>query len=180
MPNLPTLYGAMLAGVGYILMGAGIRGRFPECWMVSRTTTWFRSSSTSKDLPRRGGVSASIRGALGSGLHFSAPIPRHHLRQLAGDDTREKGKWPRRRIRDRGSHRRRPQRAPAGELKLNERGEPIYGERDVVDLAKMLELGLPFWLAGGAGSPERLRRRARPALPGSRWARSSPTARSPA
>jgi NAD(P)H-dependent flavin oxidoreductase YrpB (nitropropane dioxygenase family) len=45
---------------------------------------------------------------------------------------------------------------PRGELKLNERGEPIYGERDVVDLAKMIELGLPFWLAGGAGSPERL------------------------
>jgi NAD(P)H-dependent flavin oxidoreductase YrpB (nitropropane dioxygenase family) len=42
---------------------------------------------------------------------------------------------------------------PRGELRLNERGEPVYGERDVVDLAKMRELGLPFWLAGGVGSP---------------------------
>jgi len=39
---------------------------------------------------------------------------------------------------------------------LNGRGEPIYGERDVVDLDKLRALGLPFWLAGGAGSPERL------------------------
>ena len=43
---------------------------------------------------------------------------------------------------------------PRGELRLNERGEPVYGERDVVDLAKLRELSLPFWLAGGAGSPE--------------------------
>ncbi|MBL8962308.1 MAG: nitronate monooxygenase, partial [Gemmatimonadetes bacterium] len=42
---------------------------------------------------------------------------------------------------------------PRGTLTLDERGEPIYGERDVVDLAKLAELGLPFWVAGGAGAP---------------------------
>jgi NAD(P)H-dependent flavin oxidoreductase YrpB (nitropropane dioxygenase family) len=41
-------------------------------------------------------------------------------------------------------------------MKLNERGEPVYGDRDVVDLDKLRELGLPFWLAGGTGSPDRL------------------------
>jgi nitronate monooxygenase len=45
---------------------------------------------------------------------------------------------------------------PRGEPVFNERGEPVYGERDHVDLEKMKEHGLPFWLAGGAGSPERL------------------------
>ncbi|HEX5854355.1 MAG TPA: nitronate monooxygenase, partial [Thermoanaerobaculia bacterium] len=35
-------------------------------------------------------------------------------------------------------------------------GEPVYGERDAVDLAKLRELGLPFWLAGGHGSAEGL------------------------
>jgi hypothetical protein len=44
----------------------------------------------------------------------------------------------------------------------------------------MRELGLPFWLAGGTGSPEALRRRSMPAPPGSRSARCSPTATSPA
>ena len=46
---------------------------------------------------------------------------------------------------------------PRGALRLNERGEPIYGERDVVDLAAVRDLGLPFWLAGGTGSPAALR-----------------------
>jgi NAD(P)H-dependent flavin oxidoreductase YrpB (nitropropane dioxygenase family) len=46
---------------------------------------------------------------------------------------------------------------PRGELALNGLGEPIYGERDVVDLEKVRELGLPFWIAGGVGSPIGLR-----------------------
>ncbi len=43
---------------------------------------------------------------------------------------------------------------PRGELRLSDRGEPLYGDRAVVDLSKLRELSLPFWLAGGAGSPE--------------------------
>ncbi len=46
---------------------------------------------------------------------------------------------------------------PRGSLSLSASGEPVYGERDTVDLAKIRELGLPFWLAGGTGSPEGLR-----------------------
>ena len=46
---------------------------------------------------------------------------------------------------------------PRGKVQLNDAGEPIYGDRDVVDLARMRELGLPFWLAGGYGRPEQLR-----------------------
>jgi NAD(P)H-dependent flavin oxidoreductase YrpB (nitropropane dioxygenase family) len=42
---------------------------------------------------------------------------------------------------------------PRGQPLFNARAEPVYGERDVVDLAKIKELGLPFWVAGGAGSP---------------------------
>jgi nitronate monooxygenase len=45
---------------------------------------------------------------------------------------------------------------PRGKLQLNERGEPVYGERDVVDLGKIRELGLPFWVAGGSASATRL------------------------
>jgi NAD(P)H-dependent flavin oxidoreductase YrpB (nitropropane dioxygenase family) len=45
---------------------------------------------------------------------------------------------------------------PRGEPRFNWRGEPMYGARDEVDLGKLRELGVPFWIAGGAGSPERL------------------------
>jgi nitronate monooxygenase len=46
---------------------------------------------------------------------------------------------------------------PRGKLQLNERGEPVYGARDEVDLQKLAAIGLPFWLAGGYGAPGRLR-----------------------
>jgi nitronate monooxygenase len=46
---------------------------------------------------------------------------------------------------------------PRGKLQLSEAGEPVYGERDRVDLAKLCEMKLPFWLAGGYASPEKLR-----------------------
>jgi nitronate monooxygenase len=39
---------------------------------------------------------------------------------------------------------------------LNEKGEPIYTDKDVVDLEKMKQLGLPFWLAGGYGDPDQV------------------------
>ena len=45
---------------------------------------------------------------------------------------------------------------PRGRLQLSALGEPVYGERDAVDLAKLRELGLPFWLAGGHGTNEGL------------------------
>src|SRR5208337_1314728 len=46
---------------------------------------------------------------------------------------------------------------PRGKLQLTAGGEPVYGERDRVDLAGLRALGTPFWLAGGYGSPEKLR-----------------------
>src|SRR5579863_9193921 len=46
---------------------------------------------------------------------------------------------------------------PRGKLQLDETGEVIYGERDRVEIDKIRQLGRPFWLAGGYGSPEKLR-----------------------
>jgi nitronate monooxygenase len=46
---------------------------------------------------------------------------------------------------------------PRGRLHLSASGEPVYGERDEIDLAKMRELPVPFWLAGGRGTREGLR-----------------------
>jgi len=46
---------------------------------------------------------------------------------------------------------------PRGGTRLDERGEPVYGTRDAVDLEGIRELDVPFWLAGGTGSPAGLR-----------------------
>lgn len=41
---------------------------------------------------------------------------------------------------------------------LNERGEPVYGDKDDVDLDKFAKAtrGLPFWLAGSYADPQRM------------------------
>ena len=46
---------------------------------------------------------------------------------------------------------------PRGKMQLNDLGEPIYGAKDEVNLQKIKELGLPFWVAGGYDSPQELR-----------------------
>ena len=46
---------------------------------------------------------------------------------------------------------------PRGKLQLNAAGEPLYGERDRVNVAELRDLGVPFWLAGGYGSAVKLR-----------------------
>ncbi len=45
---------------------------------------------------------------------------------------------------------------PRGQMVYNERGECVYGERDVVDMEKIAQMGVPFWLAGGYGTPEKV------------------------
>jgi NAD(P)H-dependent flavin oxidoreductase YrpB (nitropropane dioxygenase family) len=45
---------------------------------------------------------------------------------------------------------------PRGKPPLSESGEPVYGPRDEIEVAKVAALGLPFWLAGGHATPEGL------------------------
>jgi NAD(P)H-dependent flavin oxidoreductase YrpB (nitropropane dioxygenase family) len=46
--------------------------------------------------------------------------------------------------------------APPRRPQLDETGQVLYGDRDVVDLDKVAATGLPFWLAGGYGSPQQV------------------------
>jgi NAD(P)H-dependent flavin oxidoreductase YrpB (nitropropane dioxygenase family) len=45
---------------------------------------------------------------------------------------------------------------PRGQLILNERGEPVYGERDKIKTEEFAKLGVPFWIAGSFASPSGL------------------------
>ncbi|MCJ7625210.1 MAG: nitronate monooxygenase [Anaerolineaceae bacterium] len=45
---------------------------------------------------------------------------------------------------------------PQGPLKKDEKGQPIYDTNDEPDLQAIRQVGLPFWLAGGYGSHEKL------------------------
>ena len=153
IPLLPSIYGAMLAGVEYILMGAGIPLRIPG--VLDR---FARNESATYPLHVAGAqedddttLSFSPREFFDCALptllrpRFLAIIASN---ALATTLTRKaNGKVDGFVIEGpiAGGH----NAPPRGKLQLDQTGEPVYGERDRVDLAKMRELGVPFWLAGG-------------------------------
>ncbi len=160
MPNLGSLYGAMLAGVDYVLMGAGIPKEIPG---ALDNLAEHKPASIKLDVEGLGRGEAEY-------LTFD---PREHWEELPPPLKRpfflpiiasnSLATMLARKANGRvdgfviegptaGGH----NAPPRGDQQFNERGEPLYGERDVVDLEKMRELRLPFWVAGSAGSPERL------------------------
>src|SRR5688500_8826219 len=158
MPNLASLYGAMLAGVDYVLMGAGIPREIPGALdaLAEHRATSIRFDV--EGLPRDEVELLEFDPA----AHWAIPsTPLQRPRFLAIVSAASLAATLARKSNGRvdgfvvegptaGGH----NAPPRGELRLNERGEPMYGERDAVDLAKMRELSLPFWLAGGVASPE--------------------------
>jgi nitronate monooxygenase len=159
MPNLASLYGAMLADVDVVIMGAGIPREIPgvldafaqhrpaqirfEIEGLARGETEYLAfdpasctspAITSTSLKRPAFI------AIVSASSLAATLARKSTGRVDGFIV--EGPTA-------GGH----NAPPRGELRLNERGEPVYGERDVVDLEKIRELGVPFWLAGGVGSP---------------------------
>ncbi|MDP1563337.1 MAG: nitronate monooxygenase [Pirellulaceae bacterium] len=159
-PTLPSLYGAMLAGVDYVLMGAGIPRWIPG--ILDRL-----SEGQPVTLP------LAVVGALATDnycLRFSphdftcGEVP--WLRRpkflaivasttlgtmlAAKSDGHVDGfviEGP-----TAGGH----NSPPRGGSSFNEQGEPIYGLRDAVDLSVFRKLGRPFWLAGSYGFAEQL------------------------
>lgn len=163
MPNLPSLYGAMLAGVDVVIMGAGIPREIPGALDALAEHGPARLRFDIEGLARDEVeyltfdpaccATAALRTtplrrpaflAVVSAASLAATLARKSNGRVDGFVVESPTA---------GGH----NAPPRGELRLNESGEPLYGERDVVDLAKMRELGLPFWLAGGTGSPDGLR-----------------------
>jgi nitronate monooxygenase len=159
MPNLALLYGAMLAGVDFVLMGAGIPRDIPAALdamafhrpaemrldveqATAGNVEWLRFDPSThwpdppaplkrpKFLPIVGSHSLAIMLAKKTpgidGFVVEGPTAGGH-----NTPPREKGVY-------------------------DANGEPVYGPRDDADLEKVRALGLPFWVAGGAGRPGRL------------------------
>ncbi len=159
-PHLASAYGAMLAGVGYVLMGAGIPMRMPgalDRLAVHETATYplyVAGASADDDTTMVFDPREYMECEL-------PPLDRPFFFPIIASNTlavtmarKANGRVDGFVIEGptAGGH----NAPPRGKLQVNEIGEPIYGERDVVDLSKMRELGLPFWLAGSYGAPEKL------------------------
>ncbi len=157
MPTPPTLYGAMLAGVDVVLVGAGIPREIPRLLdgLAGHEPVVLPLHVADGDGVALGFDPRSVVPAPGAPLArpaFLAIIASTALaislaRKTPGvDGFVIEGPTA-------GGHNAPPR--GAGELVG---GEPVYGPRDEVELEKIRELGLPFWLAGGQATPERLRR----------------------
>ncbi len=161
MPNLASLYGAMLAGVDYVLMGAGIPREIPG---VLDALAEHRTVRLKLDVE---GPAAAAPDEIVFDPHAHFPnavgpllrprfVPIVSASSLATTLARKASGSVEGFIVEgptAGGH----NAPPRGEPRFSDDGEPLYGERDVVDLQKIRDLGLPFWLAGGAGTPEGLR-----------------------
>jgi nitronate monooxygenase len=157
-PMLPALYGAMLAGVSYVLVGAGIPRAIPG--ILDRLAA---GEPVEMKLDVKGASSGTqVRfdpAEYGRGVRPPVKRPRF----LAIVSSHVLATMLTRKVESRvdgfvvetptaGGHNAPPRQKAA----LSESGEPVYGEKDVPDLAAFRELDLPFWMAGSFGRPEQL------------------------
>ncbi len=162
LPNLASLYGAMLAKVDYVLMGAGIPLEIPQALdkLANHLTASMKVDHAGKR--EAGPLMTTIDPAEWDGAALGPlqrpaflPIISTHalanvmLKRASGSIEGFVVEYP-----VAGGHNAPPRGGGGG---LDERGQPIYGERDAVDLDTMRALAMPFWLAGGSGSPEHVR-----------------------
>lgn len=158
MPHLPSMYGALLAGVSVIVMGAGIplavpgiltaltrheQAEYPihvinpegrgETVNLTFDPSQFIEGEAPPTLARPDFLPIVSSEALASIL----------LRKASGpiDGFIVEGNLA-------GGH----NAPPRGKLSLDRNGEPIYGPRDEAKLSAFRDMGLPFWLAGSVGS----------------------------
>ncbi|MGA2569769.1 MAG: nitronate monooxygenase [Terracidiphilus sp.] len=161
LPHLASIYGAMLAGVGYVLIGAGIPLHIPgviDAYAAQQTAEYKLSVTglaQDQDSTMRLDPADYVEGALPrlSRPRFLAIVSSNTLAatMLRRANGRVDGlviEGP-----TAGGH----NAPPRGKLQLTAAGEPVYGERDRVNVAELRELGVPFWLAGGYGSADKLR-----------------------
>ena len=159
--HLSCIYGAMLAGVGYVVMGAGIPLKIPGVLdryvehQPAEYTVHVHGAQEGDDSTMRFDPREYMKCEL-TPLTRPKFLPIVSSNTLAGTMLKKaNGRVDGLVIETRtaGGH----NAPPRGKLQLSEAGEPIYGERDVIDIAKLRELGVPFWLAGGYGHPEKVR-----------------------
>ncbi|MBK6320310.1 MAG: nitronate monooxygenase [Dehalococcoidia bacterium] len=152
--HLPVLLGAMMAGVDYVLVGAGIPHQVPAV-----LASFARNEPASYRMDVEGSsekvtLKLDPREFVPAGKCLKRPkfllIASHHALAMRLAATVEVDGFvmegP-----SAGGH-----NAPARGKTLADDGQPIYGERDRPDLEKLAEIGKPFWLAGSYGSPGRL------------------------
>jgi NAD(P)H-dependent flavin oxidoreductase YrpB (nitropropane dioxygenase family) len=159
-PTLPSIFGAMLGGVDYVLMGAGIPRSIPGVLdRLAAGEPVELKIDVEGALPGEvfhskfdpavfcAGSAPKLKRPYFLGIVASSTLAITLARKSNGtvDGLIVEGETA-------GGH----NAPPRGVQELTAGGEPIYGLRDQVDLAKIRELAIPFWLAGSYGQPGKL------------------------
>ncbi len=159
-PTLSSIFGAMLAGVDYVLMGAGIPRTIPG---VLDNISKGESAEIKVDhvgdssavghtirfdpAPFLSGISLPLKRPLFLAIVASATLALTLARKSTGKVDGFVVE-----METAGGH----NAPPRGPLQLTPEGEPLYGPRDIPDIEKIHAIGLPFWLAGSYGAPGKL------------------------
>jgi len=154
-----SVYGAILADVDYILMGAGIPADIPQLItdLLTGNRIQFKIKVEGADKPHLLSFDpAIIKGVDPAQLHrpkFLAIVSSHILANyLARDEaTRPDGfvvEGP-----TAGGH----NAPPRSKESIDADGQVTFTDKDLADLVKMKAIGLPFWLAGGYGTPAKVK-----------------------
>jgi NAD(P)H-dependent flavin oxidoreductase YrpB (nitropropane dioxygenase family) len=163
LPNLASLYGAMLAGVDVVIMGAGVpiqvagilddltqhkdvRYRL-DVLNATADDEYYINFSPTGVFPNIDTYTGTLKRPSFLPIISSVVLAQALIKRSTGSIQGFVIEGP-----TAGGH----NAPPRGQMQLNDKGEPIYGDRDLVDLKKMREIGYPFWLAGGYGTPDKL------------------------
>jgi NAD(P)H-dependent flavin oxidoreductase YrpB (nitropropane dioxygenase family) len=158
-PTLASLYGAMLAGVDCVFMGAGIPRSIPGV-----LDAFAANQSASLRIDVQGAqrddsfvdhfdpaafdfAGVTLERPAFLGIVASNALAKTLAKRASGSVEGLVVEGP-----TAGGH----NAPPRGPLQLSESGEPVFGNRDFPDLEQIRDLGLPFWLAGAYGRPGRL------------------------
>lgn len=158
MATPTAVLGAMLGGVDYVLMGAGIPREVPQLLRALAAGEVGRIPADVAGGTLQRTIEVDPVALLGADLpelvkpDFLAIVS---LDQLASYLHRDPEIRPDGFVVERppaGGH----SAPPRGRMTLDEHGEPVYGARDEADLGKMAAIGLPFWMAGAYGTPDQV------------------------
>lgn len=161
LPHLPSVYGAMLAGVAVVIVGAGIPTEMPG--VLDRLARHEPATYPVRVLgaPAGGHEHTSFDPRTFHESTDHAPLDRPVFLPIVSSDAlagilvrKSNGAVDGFVVEGplAGGH----NAPPRGVMQLTPEGEPIYGARDQVNLDAMRKLGLPFWLAGSFGTAEQL------------------------
>jgi nitronate monooxygenase len=184
MPHLPSIYGAMLAGVGYVLMGAGIPLHIPGVLdaFVAHHAAQYKLTVTGAV------VGQDTQMHLDPADFAEGPLLiLHRPRFLAIVSSNTLATTMLRRASGKvdglviesptaGGH----NAPPRGKLQLNAAGEPVYGQRDQVDIQELGRWASPSGWRVGMGTPPSCARHWNWARQAFRWGRHSRSLRNPA